>query len=266
MNVYVVRHTSQSCEVVSKVDQDLSNVIAHPTNDNLVVVSTLHKVLFVDATTLQTVGMIESFDIREIIEGEYICDVTMCGDGMKCVVTTRSACVVYDIADIESIVKITRREMKVGWSSDIHSDGSKVVWGGKEGVKLYDITTSQPTTTLCEGDTWFVRFVYQPEGVLYQDGDNRVHLMDMSGVVLREFSGQHNSRSPTIINNNKWLVTGNSDKSIHIHDFTTGETIYRFYHPSSEGFRSFVSQSDQNKLIGLDYNGTIIVMATNAAH
>ena len=273
-----------------EVDYAYSNVIAHPTDDNLVVVSTLHKVLFVDATTLRTVGMIlGNWGIR---------DVTMCGDGMKCAVTTNSTCAVYDSSNIKNIVTITTCEMEGDYyllSSDIHNDGSKVVCGSSEGVALYDITTSQttntlreepstwarflcgcggnntqsttaqPTTTLSEGKTWFVRFVYQPEGVLYTDRDWRVFLMNMNGVVLREFSDTHNSRSPTLINNNKWLVTGYHDHSIHIHDFTTGETLHRFYHPSSEGFRRFAYHSDQNKLIGVNENGTIFVLAANTA-
>ena len=135
---------------------EYSNVIAHPTDDNLVVVSTLHNVLFVDTTTLRTVGMIES---------KYISEVTMCGDGTKCVVRTGSTCVVYDIRNIESIVTITTWKME-GWmiSSDIHNDGSKVVCGGWRGVVLYDISTSEPTTTLCEGETYFVRFTYENMG------------------------------------------------------------------------------------------------------
>ena len=280
---------------VGEVGKHTSNVIAHPTNDNLVVVSTFDKVLFVDATTLKTVSMIEDEDYN-------IGDIAMCGDGTRCVVTTLSTCVVYDITNIESIVTITTCEMRgYLFSSDIHSDGNRVVCGGVKGVLLYDITTSQPTTTLleepntwvrllcgcvgnstqqtttqptttqstatlCKGKTRFVRFVYQPEGVLYEDFDGGVHLMDLSGVVLREFSGQHYFRSPALINNNKWLVTENRDNSIHIHDFTTGETIHKLYHPSSEGFRRFVYQPEQNKLIGVNDNGTIVVLAANSSH
>ena len=265
-------------------------MIAHPTNDNLVVVSTRYNVLIVDATTLLTVSMIEG--------EENILDITMCGDGTKCVVTTGSSCEVYDITNIERIMTITTCEMEGElFSSDIYSDGSKVVCGSDKGVVWYDIatsqttitlreepstwarllcgcsgntqrTTAQPPTTLSEDRTYFVRFVYEPEGVLYLNGDDaRVHLMDMNGVMLREFSGQHYKRSPTIINNNRWLVTGNvDDQAMHIHDLTTGETVHKFYHPSSGGFDNFVYQSDKNTLIGVNYNSTIFVLAAKTAH
>ena len=188
-------------------------MINHPIDDNIVVISTRLNVLFVDATTLITIGM---------ASGKEILDVAISGDGTKCVVSylANARCVVYDITNINSITTITVCEMDYGLrSSDIHNDGRKLVCAGLLGVMLFDVTTSQPTNKLSEDETDLVRFIYEPEGVLYVDAYGCVRLMDMSGVILRSFSGIHYRSFITVTNNNRWLVTGNFDNSIHIHDF-----------------------------------------------
>ena len=208
----------------------------------------------------------------------------MCADGTKCAVTdfTSHKCVVYDITDLTNITAITTREVEDVLSSDISNDGSKVVCAGKKGVKLYDISkvrcagwrgmkklfnvlNKQPPITLREEWTNFVRFLNEPQGLLYADGDCRVHLMDdMSGLVLRSFSGTHHERSLTLIDNDKWLVTGNYDNSINIHDVETGKIIYKFYHPSSDGFRrGFTYNPNSKKLIGCTWRGKLFVLITH---
>ena len=152
-------------------------------------------------------------------------------------------------------------------SADINNDGSKVVCAGRKGVKLYDMPDTQPTITQGEEETRFVRFVNEPQAVLYAEkdwstwaGGLDVHLMDMNGVMLRSFSGKHYANSLTLINNEKWLVTGNKDNSINIHDVETGKTIFKFYHPSSDGFRSFAYHPDTKKLIGCTKSGKLFVL------
>ena len=154
-------------------------------------------------------------------------------------------------------------------SSDINNDGRKVVCASNsKGVKLFNISKVvfgmklfNSTTTLRKEETEFVRFVNEPQGLLYPDGDDRVHLMSMSGVVLRSFSGKHHPYSPTLINNDEWLVTGNKDNSINIHDVETGEIIHMFYHPLSDGFESsFVYNPDTKKMIGCTKSGKLFVL------
>ena len=232
-----------------------NSVINHPTDDNIVVVSTQINVLFVDATTLITVKIMGS--------GREIRDVAISGDGTKCVVSynVKARCVVYDITDINNITPIRVCQMYYCLrSADIHNDGRKLVCAGILGVMLFDATTSLPTKKLSEKETYFVRFIYEPEGVLHLNAYG-VHLLDMSGLILRSFSGIHYGPFITVINNNRWLVTANVDNSLHIHDFATGETINRFYHHSSMGFDGrVVYQPYQKKLIGVS-GGNLFVLS-----
>ena len=230
------------------------SVITHPTDDNIVVVGTSDNVVFVNSTTLQTFGK---------IEGTYTMDVTMCADGTKCAVSDfdSNKCVVYDIIDLTYIISIATFIVSKVLSSDINNDGSKVACAGYYGVKLYDVhDATQPPITLRREYTRFVRFVNESQGLLYTNVTD-VYLIDMCGVELRSFSGEHYPCSLTLINNYKWFVTGNKDNSINIHEVETGKTIYKFYHPSSDAFESsFAYHSNTKKLIGCTKSGKLFVL------
>ena len=84
--------------------------------------------------------------------------------------------------------------------------------------------------------------------------------MTLDGVVLQKYSGKHYSNSPILLNNS-FLVTGNKeDNSIHIHNIATGETVYKFFHQSSEGFKCFAYQPRYNTLFATNMNGKIYLL------
>ena len=194
-------------------------------------------------------------------EREYkeIIDLSISSDGSKIIAMKfkSNTSVLYDITDLNNITILTTFKMKgYMWSSDIHNDGEKVVCGGHDGVVLYDVTTAQPIKTLINELTYLVRFHYEPECILYTTAYD-VYTMTLDGVVLQKFSGKLDHYCSPILLNNSFLVTANEDNSIHIHDIATGETVYKFFHQSCEGFNCFAHQPRSNTLIAGNMNGKV---------
>ena len=127
---------------------------------------------------------------------------------------------------------------------------------------LFDTNTSQPIKKLTEEETGFVRFL-STDAVLYTDVNSVVHMMTLEGVPLHTLPGRHYIHSPLLINES-FLVTGNKDKTLDIHDITTGKTLYKFYHPSSEGFDCFTYQQEHNRLIAVNRNGKVYILESHS--
>ena len=97
--------------------------------------------------------------------------------------------------------------------------------------------------------------------ILYAGG--QVHTMKVDGSHLRTFNGRLSGtgRAFILYDNNTRLITGSEDNSIRVHDVSTGETLYTFFHPSSEGFTCFAVHGDI--VCAGNNNGKVYVFKTS---
>ena len=89
--------------------------------------------------------------------------------------------------------------------------------------------------------------------------DFKLHLVSFDGVVLQSFAGKHNQHF-TLLNSPYVVTGGEDDNSIQVLDMTTGQILYKFFHPSSTGFSKFSFQHKHNKMFAVSYNGKLYVL------
>lgn len=240
---------AQSCEATHQyVDVEgvvsSSTMVLHPYND-VVVVNTKRDLLCYSAINLQ---LLHKYNV--IDEGvEYgIFDVTISQDGTKCVVAKKNSGTteVFDISDMEHITTLTSYTMKYFMSSsDISSDGEHVLSAGEVGINMWNLSTSQLVNILSEGWTLYARFMNDDTILYVRYYDGQLHMMKVDGSHLHTFNGKlADIRAFVLCNNSSRLITGNRDNSIRLYDVSTGETLYTFFHPSTEGFMCFAVHGD----------------------
>ena len=146
---------------------------------------------------------------------------------------------------------------------EYHCDGEYVLSAGDEGIHMWNLSTSQHVNTLREAWTFLSVSFVNDDTILYADiYDDQLHMMKVDGSPLHTFNGNlASSRTFTLYNNNTRLITGYRDNSIRLHDVSTGETLYTFFHPSSEWFRCFAVHGDI--VCAGNNNGKVYVFKTS---